>query len=179
MIRRAFLAHGLMLIGFGRPLDFSRGRPLDFSRGRQAPVRYARLTAPVRIPLEALTAPWQPVSFKAEAVAPPARRVLLTGVVFRRAAAGQTQNLSAVCVTCTHEQCQVDFVAEPANLPRTDRVITHPVFLCACHSSVFDAVDEGAWVAGPAPRGLYRFRLRVGADAVEIDAVEEEALFAV
>ena len=154
-------------------------RPFDFDQGGQGAVRYAPLSAPVRIPLDAVTAPWQPVSFKAEAVAPPARRVLLTGVVFRGVTADQRQNLSAVCVTCTHEQCQVDFIAEPKNLPRTDRVITHPVFLCACHSSVFDAVNDGAWISGPAPRGLYRFRLRAGADAVEIDAVEEEAVSAV
>lgn len=160
-----------MLIGFNR-------QALRPGSG-QASLRYAPLTAPVRIPLEAVTAPWQPVSFKAEAVAPPARRVLLSGVAFRRVTADRHQDLSAICVTCTHEQCQVDFIAEPANLPRTDRVIAHPVFLCACHSSVFDAMDDGAWIVGPAPRGLYRFRLRVGADAVEIDAVEQEALFAV
>ena len=60
-----------------------------------------------------------------------------------------------------------------------DRVTRGPVFLCACHSSVFDAVQDGAWIAGPAPRGLFRFRLRVDGDAVEIDEVEEEALSAV
>jgi Rieske Fe-S protein len=178
MIRRAFLAHGLMLIGFSR----------------QPSVRYARLTAPVRIPLEAVKAPWRPVDFKAEAVAPSAaatqahlrqgyggqaRRVLLSGALFRRAMGDGPPELSALCVTCTHEQCQVDFIAEPAKLPRTDRVVTHPVFLCACHSSIFDAADEGAWISGPAPRGLYRFRARVDGDVVAIDEVEEDALSAV
>jgi Rieske Fe-S protein len=163
MIRRAFLAHGLMLIGFSR----------------QRSVRYATLTAPVRIPLEAVKAPWRPVDFKAEAAAPAARRVLLSGVLFRRATSDGRPQLSALCVTCTHEQCQVDFIAEPAQLPRTDRVMTHPVFLCACHSSIFDAADEGAWISGPAPRGLYRFRARVDGDAVAIEEVEEDALSAV
>jgi Rieske Fe-S protein len=163
MIRRAFLAHGLMLIGFSR----------------QPSVRYATLTAPVRIPLEAVKAPWRPVDFKAEAVAPQARRVLLSGALFRRAMGDGPPELSALCVTCTHEQCQVDFIAEPAKLPRTDRVVTHPVFLCACHSSIFDAADEGAWISGPAPRGLYRFRARVDGDVVAIDEVEEDALSAV
>jgi Rieske Fe-S protein len=167
MIRRAFLAHGLMLIGFSR----------------QPSVRYARLTAPVRIPLEAVKAPWRPVDFKVEAVAPSAaatqRRVLLSGALFRRAMGDGPPELSALCVTCTHEQCQVDFIAEPAKLPRTDRVVTRPVFLCACHSSIFDAADEGAWISGPAPRGLYRFRARVDGDVVAIDEVEEDALSAV
>jgi Rieske Fe-S protein len=163
MFRRAFLAHGLLLAGFGR----------------QASVRYAALSTPVRIPLEAVKTPWAPVPFKAEAVARQARRVLLSGVLFRRSTTGERSELSAVCLTCTHEQCQVDFIAEPTALPRTDRVMTHPVFLCACHSSVFDAADDGAWIAGPAPRGLFRFRMRVDGDAVEIGEVEEEALFAV
>lgn len=154
------------------------------SRGAQptsAPVRYAPLTAPVRIPLEAVKTPWRPEAFKAEAVAPPAgttpaRRVLLSGVLFRRVTVDGRPELSALCVTCTHEQCQVDFIAEPTKLPRTDRVMEHPVLLCACHSSVFDALNDGEWVAGPAPRGLYRFHIRVDAEAVEIDAVEADAL---
>jgi Rieske Fe-S protein len=175
MIRRTFLIIGLVLLGCGRRM---RAQPTSAS------ARYAPLTAPVRIPLEAVTTPWRPVPFRAEAAAPPpgampARRVLVNGVLFRRETGPEHAELSALCVTCTHEQCQVDFIAEPAALPRTERVITHPVFLCACHSSVFDAVDEGAWIAGPAPRGLYRFRLRIDADSVEIDAVEEDALFAV
>jgi Rieske Fe-S protein len=157
------------------------------SRGAQtasAPVRYAPLTAPVRIPLEAVKAPWRPVVFKAEAVAPPAgttpaRRVLLTGVLFRRVTIDERPELSALCLTCTHEQCLVDFIAEPTTLPRTDRVMVHPVFLCACHSSVFDALNDGEWVAGPAPRGLYRFHMRIDRDAVEIDEVEQDALSAV
>jgi Rieske Fe-S protein len=133
----------------------------------------------VRIPLDAVRVPWQPVPFRAEAVAPGARRVLLSGVVFRRPAAAGPPELSALCVTCTHEQCQVDFVTEPAKLPRTDHVMTQPVFLCACHSSVFDAAGEGAWISGPAPRGLYRFRTRVDGDTVVITEIEEEALLAV
>jgi Rieske Fe-S protein len=175
MIRRAFLAGGLMLLGIGRRA---------WAQLTTASVRYAPLTAPVRIPLEAVKTPWRPVAFKAEAVAPPAgatpaRRVLLSGALFRRVTGDGRPELSALCLTCTHEQCQVDFIAEPTILPRTDRVMVHPVFLCACHSSVFDAVDDGAWVAGPAPRGLYRFRMRVDADAVEIEEVEAEALLVV
>jgi Rieske Fe-S protein len=173
--RRAFLAWGLMLPGISRRVR---------AQLTSASGRYVPLTAPVRIPLDAVTTPWRPVPFRAEAVTPPApatpsRRVLLNGVLFRRVTGDKRPELSALCVTCTHEQCQVDFIAEPTTLPRTDRVMTHPVFLCACHSSVFDAVDDGAWVAGPAPRGLYRFRIRVDAEAVEIGEVEEDALFAV
>jgi Rieske Fe-S protein len=173
--RRAFLVSGLIVLGIGRRVR---------AQLTSATVRYVPLTAPVHIPLEAVKTPWRPVPFRAEAVAPatgtaPARRVLLSGVLFRRVTGDERPELSALCVTCTHEQCQVDFIAEPTTLPRTDRVMTHPVFLCACHSSVFDAVDDGEWIAGPAPRGLFRFRVHVDADAVAIAEVEGDALFAV
>ena len=175
MKRRAFLAWGLTLLGISRRVRAQR---------TSASVRYAPLAAPVRIPLEAVKTPWRPVPFRAEAVAPaagtaPARRVLLSGVLFRRVTGDERPELSALCVTCTHEQCQVDFIADPTTLPRTDRAMTRPVFLCSCHSSVFDAVDDGEWIAGPAPRGLFRFRVHVDADAVEIAEVEGDALFAV
>lgn len=174
MIRRTFLARGLTLLGFGRRI-WAQLTPSE---------RYARLSSPVRIPLEAVRLPWRPVPFNGEAIAPragagPGRRVLLSGVLFRRVTGDDRPELSALCLTCTHEQCQVDFVAEPTKLPRTDRVITRPVFLCACHSSVFDAVEDGAWIEGPAPRGLYRFRVTLRDATVEINEVEEDALSAV
>jgi Rieske Fe-S protein len=169
MIRRSFLITGLTVLLPGRRV---------WEQPASSSTRYSPLTVPVRIPIEAVRTPWQPESFKAEAVAPPARRVLISGVLFRRPAADRAE-LCALCLTCTHEQCQVDFIAQPTTLPRTDRTITQPVFLCACHSSIFDAVDDGAWIAGPAPRGLYRFRLHQDADAVVIDEVEEDALSAV
>ena len=175
MIRRTFLACGLLLLEFRRRA---------WTQLASAPARYVRLAAPVRIPLDAVRSPWSPVPFRAEAVAPPggttpARRVLINGVLFRRVTGDERPQMSALCVTCTHEQCEVDFIAAPTPLPRTDHVMKHPVFLCACHSSVFDAADDGAPITGPAPRGLYRFRLHIDADSVEIDGVEEEALFAV
>lgn len=173
MIRRTFLQAALMLLALGRRA---------WAQVAASPVRYAKLRQPVRIALDAVAIPWQLVAFKAEAVAPaaggtPARRAILSGVVFRRPASAERPALSAVCLTCTHEQCQVDFVEVPGTLPRMDRSIDHPVFFCACHSSVFDAVDDGAWISGPAPRGLYRFRFNVIGDrAIEIAEVEEEAL---
>jgi Rieske Fe-S protein len=173
MIRRTFLQAAMIFMGLGRRA---------WAQVAANPARYAKLSQPVRIALGALTMPWQLVAFKAEAMAPvagatPARRVILSGVVFRRAGGDQRPALSALCVTCTHEQCEVDFVEQPGTLPRMDRPIDHPVFFCACHSSVFDAVDDGAWISGPASRGLYRFKLNViGDQTVEIVEVEEEAL---
>ena len=143
-----------------------------------APIRYAALTRPVRIPLLDVTAPWQPIAFVAEAMAPATatakpRRVLINGVLFRTAT-----NLSALCVTCPHEQCQVDLVTDPDRLSRmTGGTATGPLFDCGCHSSVFDAAADGARISGEAPRGLYRFRIAgTTPDAVEITEIEDVAL---
>jgi Rieske Fe-S protein len=89
--------------------------------------------------------------------------------------------LSALCVTCPHEQCQVDLVTDQAQLARMVRgAVTHPLFECGCHQSVFDAAADGEKISGETPRGLYRFRIAGLAEShVEITEVEEVALFEV
>ena len=190
--RRNFITAGLALVGFG-------------SRRAQAqnattPLRYAPLTRPVTIPLQDVVTPWAPVSFVAEAMAPtkgaaPARRVLINGVLFRRSttdrrggpadtagAPGSIEDdLSALCVTCPHEQCQVDLVTDEVQLSRmTGGTAVHPLFECGCHLSVFDAAAGGAKISGETPRGLYRFRIAaINQGIVEIAEVEEVALFEV
>ncbi len=60
------------------------------------------------------------------------------------------------------------------------RPATHPLFECACHQSVFDALQDGERISGETPRGLYRFRItNVSDSAVEIGEIEEIALFEV
>src|SRR5688572_20562777 len=132
MNRRIFLAGGLALVGFVRR---ARAQLANVS----SPVRYAPLTRPVIIPVSAVTTLWQPVPFVAESRVD-SRRVLISGVLFRN----QTQ-LSALCVTCPHEQCQVDLVTDPERLARMSALrsgqtddATHPLFECGCHFSVFD-----------------------------------------
>jgi Rieske Fe-S protein len=186
--RRVFLAIGLALAGGSRQLRAQLAGP-------PSPVRYARLSRPVTIPVEAVAVPWQPVPFVAEATRsdePPAlqraprsealrataargtgRRVLISGVLFRT-----ETDLSALCVTCPHEQCQVDLVTDESRLARMIQgKPSHPLFECGCHSSVFDAAADGARVSGESPRGLYRFRIAGLRDAiVEINEIEEAAL---
>lgn len=160
------------------------------------PVRYAALARPVSIPVEAVTKLWHPVPFVAEVTTP--RRILISGVLFRTASAaargdgvthaerasqgaggpGSAEALSALCVTCPHEQCHVELVTDETRLARmAAEKPAHPLFECGCHFSLFDAAADGARISGEAPRGLYRFRiagLREG--AVEITHIEETAL---
>ena len=180
MNRRIFISAGLALAGFARR---ARAQLADSSSS----VRFATLTRPVRIPVDSVATPWQPVPFVAEGTrdepaAPKSRgsvseggqkRVLISGVVFRT----ETQ-LSAVCVTCPHEQCHVDLVTEPGRLAKmVGGKTSHPLFECGCHFSVFDAAQDGARISGESPRGLYRFRIAGIRDGmVEIAEVEEAAL---
>lgn len=173
MLRRVFIVHGLMLVGFGRRV---------WAQLIEAAPKYVPLTHPVRIPLDAVKVPWQPVTFTAEAMAPATattarRRVLISGVLFRRS----PEQLSALCLTCPHEQCKVDLVTDPPQLAKmTGRATMHPLFECGCHFSIFDALQDGAKISGETPRGLYRFRVTgVKNGVVEINEIEEAALFAV
>lgn len=172
MFRRVFLGLALMLVGLRRR-----------AWAQPEAVRYAPLARPVNIPTERVAIPWRPATFTAEARTPIAgsgdgRRVLIHGVLFRKALEDTRAEFSALCVTCPHEQCQVDLVSNPALLLAiTGRPDHHPVFECGCHASVFDAARDGARISGESPRGLYRFRIAAVRDGVvEIAEVEEAAL---
>jgi Rieske Fe-S protein len=173
IVRRTFLGFGLMLVGGGRRA---------WAQVAGAPSGYAPLTSPVRIPLDSVTTPWYPVPFKAEAMSAaaagaPARRVVLNGVLYRKAMDDGSPSLSALCVTCPHELCPVALVTEPERLAKMGSDAKNPLFECGCHFSKFDAREDGEWVSGVAYRGLFRFRVgTVSNETVEITHIEEEAL---
>ena len=173
--RRAFLAI-LAMLGAGRTLWAQARRRL----------RYLPLTRPVAVPLAALAKPGRARRFAAQGVSPPSSAtpgepVRVTGMVARVTTGDDTaEHFRAVCVVCPHEQCDVDFVADPADLDpvvvEEIGVVTDPVYLCPCHNSTF-TVAEGERLGGPAPRGLYRFRVTdVSETHVEIGEVEEDVL---
>jgi Rieske Fe-S protein len=172
IVRRTFLGLGLVLVGGGRR---------DWAQSAGAPSGYAPLTHAVRIPLDSVATPWRTVPFTAEAtgvatVEAPARRVVLKGVLYRKAMEDGSSDLSALCVTCPHERCPVDLVTDPERLAKMGDAKS-PLFECGCHFSKFDARDDGEWLSGVAYRGLFRFRVSaVGKDAAEITHIEEEAL---
>jgi Rieske Fe-S protein len=175
--RRRFLGTAVLLVaGFGRRL-FAQGVGL----------RFRPLARPVAIPLDAMATPWRAKQFTADGVtlstaATPNQPIRIAGMVVRTAAGGdQPDRFAAVCARCPHEGCDVDFVADPTQLPQEVKDdIGHPVgtavYLCPCHNSTFKA-EDGERLAGPAPRGLYRFQItRVSGAVLEIGDVEEDVL---
>jgi Rieske Fe-S protein len=177
--RRKFLGHGLALVVIGA------ARRL----WAQAPsfLRFRPLARPVAVPLEDMTTRWRARQFVADAVtldsaATPNQPIRITGSIVRTAADGNTPDrFQAVCLRCPHEGCDVEFVRDPGGLPpeviaEVGHPVTDPVYVCPCHNSTF-TVDTGERLAGPAPRGLYRFRVTsVTAAAIEIGEVEEDVL---
>ena len=157
---------------------------------------FRELEAAVALPLRDLALPWAAVRFRAFCPlpapppgAPPHR--LLRGIAIRLPATKDAPpRIEALCLTCPHETCEVDLRSDTANVRLDedaetsgdgepgDRAVLpdHPVFVCSCHFSVFDPVREGERLAGPAPRGLYRFHSRVEADRLAIFEVEAAAL---
>ena len=172
--RRAFLAM-LALIGAGRTL---------WAQGRQR-LRYRPLTRPVLVPLASLATPGRARRFVAQGVSPPSaaipgERLRINGMVARVAAGDDAECFKAVCVVCPHEQCDVDFVADPGELDPSvvEEIgeVRDPVYLCPCHNSTF-TMAGGERLGGPAPRGLYLFRVTgVTGRHVEIGEVEEDVL---
>jgi len=146
---------------------------------------FRRLKKPVVLPLSAVAEPWQSEVFSATCRVPKAKDhsahdVLLKGVLLRLPATEASDGavrVKAFCLMCPHELCYVKLMetGEPARLP-PEAKRDHPLFMCPCHSSAFDPLADGARISGPAPRGLYRFRVEVKRDRVEIREVETAAL---
>ena len=175
--RRVFLAQGALaaVLGFSKTVRGQVARLL----------RYRPLSQPVIVPLDALSVPWRVRPFTAEAItlpsaATPNQPIRVSGMIVRTAAGERVEQFSAVCVRCPHELCDVDYVDDPKRLPpeivnEIGRPVSEPVYVCPCHNSTFKA--DGERLSGPAPRGLYRFRVTgVSASAVEIAEVEEDVL---
>ncbi len=172
--RRSFIWNSIVagVLGFGRIVRVQAAQAL----------RYRPLARPALVPLDDLSTTWRARQFTAEGVslpssATPNQPVRVSGMVVRT---GPDQ-FSAVCLRCPHELCDVDYVPDPAQIPQEVRdavgqPMKDPVYICPCHNSTF-RVEDGERLAGPAPRGLYRFRVtNVTATAVEIAEVEEDVL---
>ena len=156
--RRTFLQVAAVLFaGLGRRLQ---------AQGRWCRYRYRPLSRPVLVPRETLAVPNCARRFRASGVslptaAVPGQPVRVNGLVLRTSDADDTPDrFRAVCAVCLHEQCEVDFVGDPADL-HADVIaetgpVDDPVYLYPCHNSAF-AADDGRRLGGPVPRGFYRF----------------------
>jgi Rieske Fe-S protein len=179
MWRRTFLGEilTLALAAFGRGV----------ARAQNLASPFRPLARPVVIPLEDLATPWRARSFVADGVtlasaATPNQPVRVTGMVIRTiAGSDQPEMFAAVCVRCPHEGCDVEFLRDADQLPpevkgEIGRPVAGSVYVCPCHNSTF-AASDGSRLAGPAPRGLYRFKVTgVTPAALEIAEVEEDVL---
>ena len=177
--RRRFLGYGLTAL-------FAGAVRRVWTQGA-AVLRFRPLAVPVAVPLDDLATQWRSRHFIADGVtldtaATPNQPLRIAGMVLRTAAGDNTpERFQAVCLRCPHEGCEVEFVRDPGSLPpeafvEVGRPVTQPVYVCPCHNSTF-AADTGERLGGPAPRGLYRFRVTKVSDvAVEIGEVEEDVL---
>jgi Rieske Fe-S protein len=194
VLRRSFLAHlsAAVLSVLG----------LTKRAGAQVVLRFRPLGRPTVVPLEELSAPFRARAFTADGVtlssaANPNQPIRVSGMIVRIAEAGgagraggggnggsggiPSDQFNAVCLRCPHEGCDVEFVRDPKTQPpeafaELSAIPTDPVFICPCHNSTFRGSD-GDRLGGPAPRGLYRFRVTAVTDkTVEIGEVEEDVL---
>lgn len=192
MNRRTMLAWCLGALGLPR-------RPASAWAALRS--KYRKLTQPVVLSGKDATKLWHPVWFDARV---PARdpkastgpNVFLKGVLLRLpkdekgslesswiTTRGSQPNgrvstsLEAYCLTCPHEQCQVSYMEDTATVRLESAAKPdHPLLVCPCHFSAFDPAAAGARLAGPASRGLYRFRLKTEAENIIITEVEEDVL---
>jgi Rieske Fe-S protein len=113
----------------------------------------------VLIRLAELDLPWQRVPFRAwctpSSGARAGARTLVRGLALRTGPG--RKDLRVYCLTCPHEICHVELRAGD-DRPAVDVPLpSHPVLVCPCHASVFDPGADGARLAGPSHRGLFRF----------------------
>ena len=80
------------------------------------------------------------------------KEIAQTAAYLRREEDG---SFTAFSINCAHLGCPVRWVQESE------------LFLCPCHGGVYH--KDGSWAAGPPPRGLYTYPVRVKGGAVEIE----------
>ena len=77
---------------------------------------------------------------------------------------GPNKDIAAFSSVCQHLGCGVGNRAESAGAPG-------PVGSCPCHGSVYDLVDGGKVLSGPAPRNIPQVTLEVDQSTGDIYAV--------
>lgn len=146
--------------------------------GKVSSNQYLDLKSVVTFPLASIAERWHALVFEAWLPATTAAETdkLLEGILLRTNK-GNGSDLKAFCLMCPHEVCQVQYQRN-TEMVRLDSgmVPNHPLLVCPCHFSVFDPLQDGDRINGPAQRGLYRFRLTTRGTEVQITQVEATVL---
>lgn len=77
---------------------------------------------------------------------------------------GPDGDIVAFSLICQHLGCTVGYRAKSAGAPG-------PVEACPCHGSIFDLVDSGKVLSGPAPRNMPQVTLQLDESTGDIYAV--------
>lgn len=155
LCRRRFLG-SLLGAGFFLPFCFFK---------REA--AHAAASPGARVPLSQLSAPWSfaEVEFTKQIKTPRGmRESSFPGYVIRLPDnIGQKlalkQNLYALSRICPHEGCPINFYRQRSEVPYPLPLeeFANPMLVCTCHQSVFDLVQGGKVISGPAPRPPWIF----------------------
>ena len=127
---------------------------------------------PVRVAAaDAFADPWSAVPFTYDGVPSVAVRLPATipgSIPLPGAEDGPTgTSLAAFSRVCTHQGCIVELNRSPEAIAiATNYRGDHPALVCGCHLSVFDPLQAGRAVAGPAQLPLGRVQLDVRGGAV-------------
>lgn len=151
-----------------------------------------QLKQAVHIPLNLFTEDWQAQPFDAwvtseEIVAKGASDSetydrLFSGAVLRLPShnlksGSDAEHWLAYCTLCSHEVCEVSLLKDTSSVrldaePRPE----NPLLVCPCHFSVFDPMAQARVLAGPAPRGLYRFEFHLENEHLKVTHIEIAAM---
>mgnify|MGYP001183016421 CR=1 FL=1 len=139
---------------------------------------YLDLKNAVTLPLSSIAKRWHSLVFEAwlTPVGDTATDKLLKGILLRTNR-DDSSGLKAFCLMCPHEVCEVQYQKDSSMVRlESGTVPDHPLLVCPCHFSVFDPLQDGDVLNGPAHRGLYRFRLATSGTKIQITQVEEQVL---
>jgi Rieske Fe-S protein len=151
-----------------------------------------QLKEAVRIPMSTFMRDWQQQSFEAwvsseEILAKGASKKLtydrlFFGALLRlpnrdQSSTSEPEDFLAYCTFCSHEACEVKLLEDTSAVKSVQEVRPeHPLVVCPCHASIYDPLDQGRLLSGPAPRGLYRFKFQRKDDHIEITHIESAAM---
>lgn len=123
----------------------------------------AAKTETVTISLERLQSPWDSASFNFGSGPIPGIAVRLPG-----------GSLTTISRICPHERCFTDLLKDTSQVFReTTYEPSGPVLVCPCHSSVFDLLDGGKVLYGPARRPPDRFKFQIEGDKIIITGLQQ------